>query len=700
MSLGAIFSAGLSGLQAAQAGLRTASQNVSNVNTVGYARVDASFEAVQGGGVAVTGVHRVVDAYLTGASLSSIAASAGGQTLADMLDRAQSAFGDPNSDTSLFAKLSGVFTSFSELASDPSNAIRKTTAVGSVQSLLSEYKSVGQQLEQLRQEADQRLTDNVTQASDLMNRIAALNSQIVQTKSVAGDSTAIENTQSQLIDQLSSFVDIKVTQRDAGGVDIRTTAGALLVSDQAATLSHTPIASTYGASTGVNLVDRNGNSTPIDGLISSGSIHALLQARDNDLPALADSLGALAASTADALNAAHNNSTSVPAQTSLVGRQTGLLSTDLLGFTGKTTLAVADSSGNLVHKVAIDFDARTYSLDGGATVSWPSTETVGQFATLIDGALGGSGDVNFTNGVLTVSGNSGNGVFFQDDATTPSSRGGRGFSQFFGLNDLVTRPTPYFFDTGFKTTDAHGLTAGGALSFRVLDSSGRPVQTRTVAVTGTTWGDMLTALNSSSTGLGSYGSFALDANGKMSATMASGYKIEITGDTTQRGGGLSMSDMFGLSASSQAGRAIELSVDPTIAANPSNLAVARPDLSLPVGARILESGDGRGAAALAAAGDLSKTFAASGALASQTTTLSQYASRLGSEAGRRADDAATASESADAVASAASARRSSYEGVQLDTEMVRMTQFQQSYAASSRLIQAAKDMYDILLAIR
>ncbi|MEJ0022183.1 MAG: flagellar basal body rod C-terminal domain-containing protein [Alphaproteobacteria bacterium] len=47
-----------------------------------------------------------------------------------------------------------------------------------------------------------------------------------------------------------------------------------------------------------------------------------------------------------------------------------------------------------------------------------------------------------------------------------------------------------------------------------------------------------------------------------------------------------------------------------------------------------------------------------------------------------------------------SARRSSYEGVQLDTEMVRMTQFQQSYAASSRLIQAAKDMYDILLAIR
>ena len=252
-----------------------------------------------------------------------------------------------------------------------------------------------------------------------------------------------------MIDQLSSLIDIRVTNRDLGGVDIRTTAGALLVSDQAASLSHTPIAAAYGASSGVSLVDRNGVAVPIDGLIQGGSIYALMQARDQELPQLADSLGVLAAGTADALNAAHNNSTSVPARTSLTGRQTGLLSTDLLGFTGKTTLAVTDASGNLVHRIAIDFDARTYSLDGGAAVSWPATETIGQFATLIDGALGASGDMTFSNGVLTVSGNGGAGVFFQDDTSTPSGRGGRGFSHFFGLNDLVSRPRPIFFETGF-----------------------------------------------------------------------------------------------------------------------------------------------------------------------------------------------------------------------------------------------------------
>jgi flagellar hook-associated protein 1 FlgK len=73
---------------------------------------------------------------------------------------------------------------------------------------------------------------------------------------------------------------------------------------------------------------------------------------------------------------------------------------------------------------------------------------------------------------------------------------------------------------------------------------------------------------------------------------------------------------------------------------------------------------------------------------------------LGGDAGRRAADADNAMGSAEAVLQAANARRSSVEGVQLDNELVMMTQFQQSYAAASRLIQAARDMFDILLAIK
>jgi flagellar hook-associated protein 1 FlgK len=233
----------------------------------------------------------------------------------------------------------------------------------------------------------------------------------------------------------------------------------------------------------------------------------------------------------------------------------------------------------------------------------------------------------------------------------------------------------------------------------VLDANGREVLNRSVTVTGTTWGDMVTALNASGTGLGGYGSFGLDANGAMTPAMASGYHIEVTSDTTQRGA-LSMSTLFGLTRAAQAGRATEMDVRQAIIDDPTKLTVARPDLTLAIGVRVIEAGDARGAAALANAGAASRSFAAAGGLSAQVHTLTNYAARVGGEAGRRAIDAQNARASAESVSTAADARRSAQEGVQLDDELVKMTQYQQSYAAASRLVQAARDMIDILLSIK
>ena len=44
----------------------------------------------------------------------------------------------------------------------------------------------------------------------------------------------------------------------------------------------------------------------------------------------------------------------------------------------------------------------------------------------------------------------------------------------------------------------------------------------------------------------------------------------------------------------------------------------------------------------------------------------------------------------------ADSQRQSAEGVNLDEELINMTTYQQAYNASARLIQAAKDMYDVL----
>jgi flagellar hook-associated protein 1 len=51
---------------------------------------------------------------------------------------------------------------------------------------------------------------------------------------------------------------------------------------------------------------------------------------------------------------------------------------------------------------------------------------------------------------------------------------------------------------------------------------------------------------------------------------------------------------------------------------------------------------------------------------------------------------------ADAVTSEATARRQSVEGVNLDEELVRLTTYQQAFNASARMIQATKELFDVL----
>ena len=63
----------------------------------------------------------------------------------------------------------------------------------------------------------------------------------------------------------------------------------------------------------------------------------------------------------------------------------------------------------------------------------------------------------------------------------------------------------------------------------------------------------------------------------------------------------------------------------------------------------------------------------------------------------RAEALEGARAAADSVREEVRQRRMSEEGVNLDEELVKMTTYQQAYAAASRMIQAAKDLYDICL---
>jgi flagellar hook-associated protein 1 FlgK len=80
-----------------------------------------------------------------------------------------------------------------------------------------------------------------------------------------------------------------------------------------------------------------------------------------------------------------------------------------------------------------------------------------------------------------------------------------------------------------------------------------------------------------------------------------------------------------------------------------------------------------------------------------TTSVTQYAAALGGDLGQKASAASAASTAATALASEATTRLSSVEGVNLDEELVNLTTYQQAYNASARLVQASQNMINTLL---
>ena len=698
MSISDIFRIGVSGLNASQLAVRTASDNIANINTPGYVRKEVQQTSAvidgRGVGVQIQGVRRVTDQYLQKADITANGDSGRWAVLSQYLDRAQGLFGDPSGDGFFFNRLDGVFNAFATAADDPSSGLLRTQAVSTMQDFLSSASRIDSQIKQLTGDVDARIAADVSRANDLLSQIDSLNSDISRARLVGGDSSGSENVQSQLIDELGGLMNINVASRDNGGVVIRSTEGYQLAGDGAATLSFQGSQTTGGYISIRTAAGAIAQPTTITG----GELRGLLDLRDRELPALADQLGEFVSRAAEQINAAHNASSSVPAPQTLAGRNTGLdLPTAMNGFTGQTTVAIVDANGVIQRRVDIDFDAGTMTVDGGAGPAF----TPGNFLAGLNTALTGFGTANFTGGALSISATAtGNGVATAQDATDPSQKAGRGFAAFFGLNDVIRSSGLSTYDTGLAAGDAHGFTPGDEITFRLADTNGQPLRDVTVTVpAGATMTDLLTSLNANTGGVGLYGQFSLDARGALTFTgSAPGHAaLSVVEDNTQRGaGGPSISQLFGI-GSEREGRAQRYSVDGQIANDPRRLAFGMLDLSVAPGESSLRPGDGDGARLLAAAGDVVGVFAKTGGLGAVSMTLSRYGAEFGGAIGRNAASAADRLTGAQSVRQEAQQRRQSVEAVNLDEELVKLMTYQQAYNASSRLITAARDLYDVLL---
>ena len=566
-----------------------------------------------------------------------------------------------------------------------------------MQSFFNQSASVSTNLTQLSTQTDQKISADVTQVNSLLSQIDALNTTISRASVSGGDATGSQNQQTQLVNQLSTLMDVKTSATASGGVVVRASDGTVLAGQSGpSTLSY----DASGPTGQIMLTNAQGATSALGSRLTSGELSGLMSLRNTDLPGMQAQLSELTSGVADQLNAVHNAYSSVPPPTSLTGSNTGLdLPSAVSGFTGKTTIAEVKSDGTLDHRIDIDFTAKTISVDGGAATAFTSSTFLSKLNTALSPAAGAS----FTNGALSLTSTGTDGLAVQDNATTPASNGGKGFSDYFGLNDLVSSSTTTNYNTGLTAASASGFPAGQSITLRVADANEVRMQDITVQTpAGGTMQNMLDALNAPSGGVGLYGSFALDANGAMSFTpkAGSGLTLAVASDkTANTATGTSLSQLFGIGAAARNTRAGSYSVRSDLTSTPNSLALSTLNLSATAGMSVLAAGDTSGADALGQAGLASQTFGAAGGVAAGASTISDYASLIAAAIARKASAASTASTQAAAVSTEATSRLTSSDGVNLDEELVNLTTYQQSYNASARLIQAGKDLYDTLLSM-
>lgn len=699
MSLNSIMNIASSGMMTSQSQLRVVSDNVSNVNTPGYIRKIADQQSLAnqgvGAGVEIARIRLATDRFLQVASLNA-GSDVGRQTIEyELFDRVQSLFGDPGK-SGFFTQIDSMFSSFLQASENATSAPLRQDALYKLQTVLYDAGRISKEIESVRADADSRLVNAVGRANDLLQQIEKLNNEISKAQVIGADATGAQTAQNTLVSELASLMDVRITNRSMGGIEIRTGTGILLAGQGAATISYAQSGSVTAQSSFNDIIvtEPSGHQKSLTQNLQSGEIKGLLTIRDVEAPKASERLAELTSRLVDELNRAHNASAGVPAPTTMTGRNTGMsLETALAGFSGLTTVAVVNDQGVVQNQAQIDFSGGNITINGVAT-------TPANFLATLQAQLPGV-TATFTNGALSLSAAGGNGLAIADDVNNPSTKAGRGFSHFFGLNDLITTTQPSIYDTGLTSTSLHGFPAGETISFRFSDDQGSKLRDIefTMPANGGTMGELITALNDPVTGVGRMGTFSLSNSGELVFTGRGNPPAELSvikDSTAQVPSGVRMSQLFGLGGA-RADRSDHFSVRADIARDSSKMSLGLLDLTVPAGTAAISKNDGRGGQLLANVVNNATNFSPAGGAGSVTMSLSRYASEFSGELGTKATNAKNKANSASLIHTEALARRSAVEGVNLDEELIKMTTFQQSYNASARLVQAVTEMYDTLL---
>jgi len=347
-----------SGLLANQTALNIVSQNVANVNTVGYSRKIIQQQSVvltgQGAGVSIADFTRVIDKGLIKSIRQELGELNNVSVQEGYYQRLQETFGTPGDDTSIAHILEEFKEAAELLAVSPDRILEQSELVRQAQAAVEKFASMSRTIQDLRLQADQQIAAIVSEMNLLTAGIDQLNDDIIRFGSTGNDTTDLEDQRDNKIDRLSELVDIRFFSRNDGDVVVFTSSGLTLVDTIPPTISHESAAAMSSTSTVANgQIDGIyvGERLAINDLTTQargGQLAGLLEMRDDVLPNLQAQLDELAAQLRDQINLVHNRGTPYPGHQELSGQRIFALpqeQTISLSGTNDVAIVLMDTNG-------------------------------------------------------------------------------------------------------------------------------------------------------------------------------------------------------------------------------------------------------------------------------------------------------------------------------------------------------------------
>ena len=366
---------GMQALDASEAALDSASNNIANANTPGYTREVAEFSAnaenlsggtVTGGGVTLEGIQSVRDELLNLQIQQQTSLQSSADTQSSGLQQIQTYFASTGED--IASTLSAFSSSLAQLSANPSSSAVQQSVLSAGQNLAESFNTTASGLSTAQTTADQQVTQTVAQINTLSQQIAQLNSQLTPPVMSQQNGGTIEDQRDQLVQQLSQLVGVTVSQSSDGEVITTANGSPLVMGSQSFQLQ-----TTTGSDGFQQVLDSNGNN--ITGSIQGGQLGGAIEIRDQVIPGFLDSLNTMASQFATAFNAAQaqgydSNGNAGQAFFSVPSGTAGAAAGISVALTSPSQIAVSSdgssgSNGNVANLSA----ALTNALPSGQSVS-------------------------------------------------------------------------------------------------------------------------------------------------------------------------------------------------------------------------------------------------------------------------------------------------------------------------------------------